>query len=65
MTTTVTLGGFAFQDFEVPERIPAGGEQMLAIHKLVGGRRVIDAMGRDDAALEWSGYFLGDYGSTV
>jgi hypothetical protein len=56
---TVTLGGFVFADFEVPDKIPAGGEQMLAIHKLIGGQRVVDSLGRDDLALEWSGRFVG------
>lgn len=55
----LTLGEVEFRDFEVPESFRAGGEQMLVVHKLVGGRRVIQAMGRDDAALEWSGLFRG------
>lgn len=57
--TTVNLGQFQFSGFEVPERIPWGGSQQLAVHKLVGGQRVIDATGRDDRPLEWSGIFLG------
>lgn len=55
----ITLGDFEFSRFEVPDRIPFGGEQALTIHKLVGGRRVVDAMGRDDQPLEWSGRFTG------
>jgi hypothetical protein len=31
---------------------------MLAVHKLPGGDRVIDAMGRDDDEIAWSGIFL-------
>lgn len=58
-TVTVTLGGIAFEGFELPEAMPFGGEQMLAIHKLIGGERVIDAMGRDDAAIEWTARFIG------
>jgi hypothetical protein len=54
------LGDFVFKDAEVPEKISFGGEQKLAVHRLVGGGRVVDAMGRDDAALEWSGMFLGE-----
>jgi hypothetical protein len=58
--TIITLGDFEFSRLEIPERIPFGGEQRLAVHELVGGVRVIDAMGRADAPLEWSGMFLGD-----
>lgn len=57
--TVVTLGDFQFQRTEVPERIPFGGDQDLVVHKLPGGARVIDAMGRDDAPLQWSGRFRG------
>lgn len=57
--TTVKLGDFAFSDTEVPEKIPFGGRQSLAIHDLVGGVRVIDAMGGLDGPMEWSGLFVG------
>lgn len=52
-------GDFAFADTEVPEKIAFGGDQQLAVHELVGGARVVDAMGRSDAPLEWSGIFVG------
>lgn len=58
--TVLTLGDFEFARYEIPEKIPFGGEQTLVAHKLVGGGRVIDAMGRDDAPLEWSGLFQGE-----
>lgn len=51
----VTLGPVVLTSMEVPDRIPVGGQQMLAIHKLPGGQRVIDAMGRDDADMGWHG----------
>ena len=54
----VTLGGVAFTGFEVPEHITFGGQQQMTVHKFPGGVRVIDAMGRDDRALDWSGTFL-------
>ena len=57
--TILVLGGFEFAGFEIPERIPFGGDQRLVTHELVGGQRVIDAMGRSDAPLEWSGFFIG------
>lgn len=56
---TLSLGDMTFGAFEVPESIPWGGEQALTIHDLVGGKRVIDAMGRKDAPIEWSGIFMG------
>jgi hypothetical protein len=57
--TPLLLGPIAFGDFEVPERIGFGGAQRLVVHTLPGGARVIDAMGRDDADLVWSGVFSG------
>jgi hypothetical protein len=54
----VVLGPFVFQGFEVPDSIKWGGGHRLVVHKFVGGRRVIDAMGRDDGEIEWSGIFL-------
>jgi hypothetical protein len=53
------LGPVAFQGFEVPERLAFGGGQRLAVHRLPGGDRVIDTLGRDDADLTWSGSFMG------
>jgi hypothetical protein len=55
----LVLGPVAFNDFEIPERIVFGGAQRLAVHKLPGGLRVIDALGRDDRELSWSGIFTG------
>lgn len=57
--TTVQLGDLVFTGLEVPESIPWGGDQALVVQRLVGGARVIDAMGRDDMPLTWSGIFLG------
>lgn len=54
-----TLGGIVFRDMEVPDELPFGGDQMLVVHKLIGGGRVIDVMGRDDEPLAWSGRFFG------
>lgn len=55
----LSLGDLVFAGMEVPERLAWGGEQSLVVHKLVGGARVVDAMGRDDMPLEWSGWFMG------
>ncbi len=53
------LGPIAFRDFELPAGITFGGAQRLAIHRLPGGTRVIDALGRDDANLTFAGIFTG------
>lgn len=53
------LGPILFQDFELPDSIIWGGAQQLTIHRLPGGTRIIDAMGRDDADITWSGIFSG------
>jgi hypothetical protein len=55
----VTLGGVAFQGFEVPQRIEISGGQHLAIHDLIGGGRVVDALGQDAGRIEFSGAFSG------
>jgi len=59
MPIVLTLGSFVFQDFEIPQELPFGGAHMLVVKKMVGGDRVIDAMGRDDAEKSWSGRFRG------
>ena len=53
--TTINLGVFQFANHEIPERVSWGGSQRIAVHELVGGQRVLDAMGRSDRALTWSG----------
>jgi hypothetical protein len=58
--TTLLLGPVTFQDFEVPCGINFGGRQRLAVHRLPGGVRVIDALGRDDADISFAGIFSGD-----
>lgn len=57
--TILKLGEFEFSGFEIPEKIPFGGAQHLAVHRLIGGKRIIDAMGEDDAPLQWTGLFTG------
>ena len=56
---TVLLGDIVFQRREVPDHMPWGGEQKLAIHTLLGGTRVIDAMGPNPHPIQWSGLFFG------
>jgi hypothetical protein len=57
--TSVQLGSFVFRETEVPEKIPWGGKQKCAVHELVGGMRQVDAMGRAEKDLAWSGLILG------
>ncbi len=53
------LGGVTLEGFEIPGGLRFGGKQALAVHKLPGGTRVVDAMGPDDADLAWSGVLSG------
>lgn len=50
---------FIFTGMEIPDHITFGGKQKLTVHELVGGARVVDAMGRSDMPLQWSGHLLG------
>lgn len=55
----LTLGGVAFQDMEVPEKILFGGQQRVAVQNLIGGGRVVEALGLDDGKISFSGIFSG------
>lgn len=55
MPDILSLGGIIFTNFSPPERMPWGGRQAAAVHKLIGGSRVIDTMGPDDRDISWSG----------
>lgn len=55
----LVLGGIVFKDYEIPESVRFGGHQRLAVHKLLGGQRVVDAMGPDDNDPAWHGRFQG------
>jgi hypothetical protein len=57
----LTLGGVDLIDFEIPSDVLFGGAQQLAIHRLIGGARVVDVMGPDDASLRWTGIFSGPF----
>jgi hypothetical protein len=59
MSDYLLLGPVRFEKFELPPRIFFGGAQRMAVHALPGGVRVIDALGRDDADIVWSGAFSG------
>lgn len=55
----ISLGSVTLDGFEVAARIQFGGRQALAVHKLPGGARIIDAMGPDDDAIAWHGILSG------
>jgi uncharacterized protein YciI len=55
----LTLGGVPFQDMEVPEKILFGGRQRVAVQNLIGGGRVVEALGLDDGEISFSGIFSG------
>lgn len=54
------LGPVLFQGFEVPANVSFGGAQRVAVHRLIGGARIIDALGRDDADIRFNGVLSGD-----
>jgi hypothetical protein len=58
-TVVLTLGGVPFKDFEVPEKIEFGGGQRLAVHALIGGGQVVDALGDIEGEINFSGVFSG------
>lgn len=60
MADVLILGGITFDDFSTPEKMGAGGNQAMVVHKLPGGARVIDTLGPDEANITWSGFFFGN-----
>ncbi len=59
MSDYLLIGPVLLQGFEMPDHISWGGGQRLIVHKLPGGRRVLDSLGRDDADITWTGVFTG------
>lgn len=58
MASILILGDFIFQEMELPEKIPFGGEQRLSVKKFIGGARNVQSLGPDPIALSWSGIIL-------
>lgn len=54
------LGDIEFGHMEVPDYLNFGGDQLFSLHQLVGGKRVINALGRSDTDITWNGFFFGD-----
>lgn len=59
MAGGLLLGPVLFHGFEIPQCVRFGGRQSLAVHRLPGGGRVVDAMGAEEAPVGWSGVFSG------
>ena len=53
------LGAVYLDGFELFAPVQFGGRQALAVHKLSGGTRIIDAMGADDDTIKWQGILSG------
>ncbi|GBR09234.1 hypothetical protein [Gluconobacter frateurii] len=58
-TAPVMLGDLVLTGIEVPDRLQVGGRQMMVVHRLPGGGRVVDTLGNDPGRLELTGKFLG------
>ncbi|KXV47677.1 hypothetical protein AD945_09845 [Gluconobacter albidus] len=58
-SSPVILGSLVLTGIEVPDTLQVGGRQMLVVHRLPGGGRVVDALGNDPGRLELRGRFLG------
>jgi hypothetical protein len=56
----LTLGGVVFQNMEVPEKISFGGLQNVVAQQLIGGGRVVQALGLDDGKISFAGIFSGN-----
>ena len=59
MDVVLILGPVSFSAFEVPAGINFGGQQILAVHQLSDGYRVIDNIGPAQAEISFSGIFSG------
>ena len=54
------LGGIVATDWQIPPRVEGfGGRQRLAVNKVLGGQRVVDALGPDEDEIAWRGRFRG------
>ncbi|MDQ0124709.1 hypothetical protein J2W17_003663 [Pseudomonas lini] len=57
--TRLIVGDFEFTSLEVPESVTIGAKQQMVVHKLVGGRRIVDVLGVDYENIGWSGWMTG------
>lgn len=59
MQYPITIGTVGLSAFEVPSSINFGGTQRLAVHRLFGGGRVVEALGPDPNEIWFEGAFTG------
>jgi hypothetical protein len=59
-TDILVLGSIVFDSWSTPRRMPFGGEQQLAVHRLPGGSRVIDTLGPDEKDIMFTGIMYND-----
>lgn len=55
----VILGPVTFTDREIPDVMPFGGKQSMAVHRNLGGKRMVDIMGPNPDPIKWQGLFFG------
>lgn len=58
-SSPVVIGGMVLTGLEVPDELVFGGRQELVVHRLLGGGRVVDAVGNDPERLTLKGRFVG------
>lgn len=59
-TDVLVLGGILFDDWSTPDKMPFGGKQAMAVHKLPGGARVVDTLGPDEMDITFGATLWGD-----
>ncbi|MBE3584834.1 MAG: LysM peptidoglycan-binding domain-containing protein [Thermoanaerobacter sp.] len=59
MAYKLQLDNITFSGFELPEELPLGGEQKLAVRQFPGGHKSVQVMGDFDDPIEWSGELWG------
>jgi hypothetical protein len=57
----LNLGGVTFTAYSTPDVMGAGGKQIMIVHKLPGGSRVIDTLGPDENQISWRGHMFDDF----
>ena len=55
----LTIGPVSLQGFEVPNGIQFGGQQRIALHRLLDGSRFVETLGPEDSELSFGGTFSG------
>jgi hypothetical protein len=55
----IQIGPICLQGFEIPSSVRFGGRYRLAVHKLSGGRRIVQRLGPDDGEVAFQGTFSG------